>query len=130
MKPLIYYVDNGAPEPIRTALIEGASWWNQAFEAAGFRNAFQVKVLPADAGLQPLTKLKGLSELGLNSTMVTDAGEKLIKILKHYAVFHASQIVPAWNTDVIGDELVGTQVFQGVPLIFERNELFHAAAPA
>jgi len=49
VKPLVYYVDNGAPEPIRSALIEGASWWNQAFEAAGFRNAFQVKVLPADA---------------------------------------------------------------------------------
>jgi hypothetical protein len=47
--PVVYYVDNGAPEPIRTALIEGASWWNQAFEAAGFRNAFQVKVLPPDA---------------------------------------------------------------------------------
>ena len=47
--PIVYYVDNGAPEPIRKALIEGASWWNQAFEAAGFRNAFQVKVLPADA---------------------------------------------------------------------------------
>ncbi|MGE5814515.1 MAG: zinc-dependent metalloprotease, partial [Acidobacteriota bacterium] len=38
-----------APEPIRSALVEGASWWNQAFEAAGFRNAFQVKVLPEDA---------------------------------------------------------------------------------
>ena len=49
VKPIVYYVDNGAPEPIRTALIEGASWWNEAFEAAGFRNAFQVKVLPADA---------------------------------------------------------------------------------
>jgi hypothetical protein len=47
--PIVYYVDNGAPEPIRSALVEGASWWNQAFEAAGFRNAFQVKVLPADA---------------------------------------------------------------------------------
>jgi hypothetical protein len=47
--PIIYYVDNGAPEPIRSALVEGASWWNQAFEAAGFRNAFQVRVLPADA---------------------------------------------------------------------------------
>jgi hypothetical protein len=47
--PIVYYVDNGAPEPIRTALIEGASWWSQALEAAGFRNAFQVKVLPADA---------------------------------------------------------------------------------
>lgn len=49
VEPIIYYVDNGAPEPIRTALVEGAAWWNQAFEAAGYRNAFQVKVLPADA---------------------------------------------------------------------------------
>ena len=49
VKPIVYYVDNGAPEPIRSALVEGASWWNQAFEAAGFRNAFQVRVLPADA---------------------------------------------------------------------------------
>lgn len=49
VKPIIYYVDNGTPEPIRSALIEGASWWSAAFEAAGFRNAFQVKVLPEDA---------------------------------------------------------------------------------
>ncbi|HEX8183121.1 MAG TPA: zinc-dependent metalloprotease [Blastocatellia bacterium] len=49
VKPIVYYVDNGTPEPIRSALIEGASWWNEAFEAAGFKNAFQVKVLPADA---------------------------------------------------------------------------------
>ncbi|HZS09534.1 MAG TPA: zinc-dependent metalloprotease [Blastocatellia bacterium] len=49
VKPIVYYVDNGVPEPIRGALVEGASWWAQAFEAAGFRNAFQVKVLPPDA---------------------------------------------------------------------------------
>lgn len=49
VKPIIYYVDNGTPEPIRSALIEGASWWNAAFESAGFRNAFQVRVLPEDA---------------------------------------------------------------------------------
>jgi hypothetical protein len=49
VKPIIYYVDPGVPEPIRSALIEGASWWNQAFEAIGYRNAFQVKVLPEDA---------------------------------------------------------------------------------
>ncbi len=49
VKPIIYYVDNGAPEPIRSALVEGASWWNEAFEAAGFKHAFQVKVLPPDA---------------------------------------------------------------------------------
>ena len=46
IKPIVYYLDNGTPEPIRSALLEGASWWNQAYEAAGFKNAFQVKVLP------------------------------------------------------------------------------------
>ncbi len=49
VEPIIYYVDRGAPEPIRSALIEGASWWNQAFEAAGYRDAFQVKVMPEGA---------------------------------------------------------------------------------
>jgi len=49
VKPIIYYVDRGAPEPIRSALVEGASWWGKAFEAAGFKNAFQVKVLPEGA---------------------------------------------------------------------------------
>ncbi|MCS3732884.1 zinc-dependent metalloprotease [Mucilaginibacter dorajii] len=48
VNPIVYYVDRGAPEPVRSALIEGASWWNQAFEAAGYKNAFQVKLLPAD----------------------------------------------------------------------------------
>lgn len=47
--PIVYYVDRGAPEPIKSALIEGASWWNQAFEAAGYRDAFQVKIMPEDA---------------------------------------------------------------------------------
>lgn len=49
VKPIIYYVDRGAPEPVRSALIEGASWWNQAFEAAGYKNAFRVDVLPEGA---------------------------------------------------------------------------------
>ena len=49
VNPIIYYVDNGTPEPIRSALVEGASWWNQAFEAAGYKNAFQVKILPDSA---------------------------------------------------------------------------------
>ena len=49
VEPIVYYVDRGAPEPIRTALIEGAEWWNQAFEAAGYRDAFQVRLLPPDA---------------------------------------------------------------------------------
>lgn len=49
VEPIIYYLDRGAPEPIRSALIEGARWWNEAYEAAGFKNAFQVEVLPEDA---------------------------------------------------------------------------------
>lgn len=49
VKPIVYYVDNGTPEPIRSALVEGAAWWADAFEAAGFRNAFQVKILPDGA---------------------------------------------------------------------------------
>lgn len=46
VKPIVYYVDNTAPEPIRSALVEGARWWNQAFEAAGYINGFRVEVLP------------------------------------------------------------------------------------
>ncbi|WP_026994100.1 zinc-dependent metalloprotease [Flectobacillus major] len=49
VEPIVYYLDNGTPEPIRSALLEGASWWNQAYEAAGYKNAFQVKLLPDDA---------------------------------------------------------------------------------
>ena len=46
VKPIVYYLDNGTPEPIRSALLKGAAWWNQAFEAAGYKDAFIVKVLP------------------------------------------------------------------------------------
>ncbi len=49
VKPITYYIDNGTPEPIRSALMDGAKWWNQAYEAAGFKNAFIVKVLPDTA---------------------------------------------------------------------------------
>ena len=49
VEPIIYYLDPGTPEPIRSALMEGARWWNQAFEAAGYINAFRVELLPEDA---------------------------------------------------------------------------------
>jgi hypothetical protein len=48
VKPIVYYVDRGAPEPVRSALLEGARWWNQAFEAIGYKDAFRVEVMPAD----------------------------------------------------------------------------------
>ena len=49
VEPIIYYMDPGAPEPIRSALMEGARWWNQAFEAAGYQDAFRVELLPEGA---------------------------------------------------------------------------------
>ena len=49
IEPIIYYIDNGTPEPIKTALIEGGNWWNQAFESAGYKDAFRIEVLPEDA---------------------------------------------------------------------------------
>ncbi len=48
LKPLIYYLDPGAPEPIRSALLEGAAWWSDAFAAAGYDGLFQVRMLPED----------------------------------------------------------------------------------
>ncbi|RNC83977.1 MAG: DUF5117 domain-containing protein [Balneola sp.] len=49
VEPIIYYLDNGTPEPVRSALLDGARWWNEAFEAAGYKDAFQVRILPDDA---------------------------------------------------------------------------------
>lgn len=51
-KPIVFYVDRAAPEPVRSALVEGARWWSGAFEAAGFVDAFKVEVLPE--GVSPM----------------------------------------------------------------------------
>ena len=49
VEPIVYYVDPGAPEPVRSALLEGARWWAQAFEAAGYKEAYRVEMLPQGA---------------------------------------------------------------------------------
>ena len=50
VQPIQYYVDRGAPEPIRSALVEGARWWDQAFQAAGWaKGTFRVDPLPEGA---------------------------------------------------------------------------------
>lgn len=49
VEPIIYYLDRGTPEPVRSALLDGGRWWNQAFEAIGYKDAFQVKMLPEGA---------------------------------------------------------------------------------
>src|SRR5687768_7037214 len=51
VEPIVYYLDRGTPEPIRSALMDGMKWWNQAFEAAGYRNAFQVELMPEGADM-------------------------------------------------------------------------------
>ena len=51
VEPIVYHLDRGTPEPIRSALLDGARWWNQAFEAAGYRDAFRVEMLPEGADL-------------------------------------------------------------------------------
>ncbi|WP_298781542.1 zinc-dependent metalloprotease [uncultured Polaribacter sp.] len=48
-EPIIYYLDRGTPEPVRSALLDGGRWWNQAFDAIGYKDAFQVKMLPEGA---------------------------------------------------------------------------------
>ncbi|MCF1750285.1 zinc-dependent metalloprotease [Mariniradius sediminis] len=49
VEPIVYYLDRGTPEPVRSALLEGGNWWAQAFEAAGFKNAYRVELMPEDA---------------------------------------------------------------------------------
>jgi hypothetical protein len=49
VEPIVYYLDPGIPEPVMSALRDGALWWDEAFSAIGYKNAFQVKVLPEDA---------------------------------------------------------------------------------
>ena len=52
IKPIVFYIDNGAPEPIRSALLEGANWWAEAFDKAGFKGGYRAEILPE--GVHPL----------------------------------------------------------------------------
>ena len=49
VEPIVYYLDRGTPEPIRSALLDGARWWADAFDAAGFRDAYRVEMMPEGA---------------------------------------------------------------------------------
>ena len=48
-EPIIYYLDPGTPEPVKSALLDGSRWWDEAYQAIGYKNAFQVKMLPEGA---------------------------------------------------------------------------------
>jgi len=73
IKPIVYYLDPGIPEPYRTAFKQGASWWSKAFEAAGFSNAFQVKDLPA--GVDPMDARYSIIEWVHRSTPGFSVGQ-------------------------------------------------------
>lgn len=49
IKPIVFYIDGGAPEPVRSALVDGANWWKDAFAAAGYPDGYRVEILPEDA---------------------------------------------------------------------------------
>jgi hypothetical protein len=76
VKPIIYYLDRGAPEPIRSALLEGANWWSQAFEAAGYKNAFRVELLPE--GVDPMDLRYNVIEWIHRATRGWSYGESII----------------------------------------------------
>lgn len=52
VKPIVFYIDRAAPEPVRSGLVEGVAWWAEAFDKAGFIDAFRAEVLPE--GVDPL----------------------------------------------------------------------------
>jgi uncharacterized protein DUF4953/uncharacterized protein DUF5117 len=76
VKPIVYYVDRAIPEPIRSAVVEGVSWWNQAFTAAGYKDAFQVKLLPE--GIDPMDVRYNVVEWVPRSTRGWSIGNAVI----------------------------------------------------
>jgi hypothetical protein len=50
--PIMYYVDRGIPEPLRSATLQGVRWWSEAFDRAGLRGGFKAELLPE--GVDPM----------------------------------------------------------------------------
>lgn len=105
-KPIIFYVDRAAPEPVRSALIEGGRWWNQAFEAAGFIDAFKVEVLP-----------EGVSPLDARYSVVNWVHRQT----RGWSYGH-SVVDPRTGEIIKGDVLLGSQRVRQDRLIFEGLE--------
>lgn len=76
VEPIVYYVDGGAPEPVRSALLDGARWWADAFDAAGFIDAFRVEILPPD--VHPLDARNNVIQWVHRSTRGWSYGTSLI----------------------------------------------------
>lgn len=105
-KPIVFYVDRAAPEPVRSALIEGGRWWNQAFEAAGYVDAFRVEVLPD--GVSPLDARYNVVNWVHRQTRGWSYGHAVVD--------------PRTGEIVKGDVLLGSQRIRQDRLIFEGLE--------
>jgi len=114
VEPIVYYLDPGTPEPVRTALLEGGRWWNEAFEAAGFIDGFQVDVLPADA--DPMDARYNLIQWVHRSTRGWSYGNSIVdprtgEILKGHVTLGSLRVRQDWllgegltSPYVLGDE--------------------------
>ncbi len=102
-QPIVFYIDNAAPEPVRSALVEGGRWWNQAFEAAGFIDAFRVEVLPE--GVNPLDARYNVVNWVHRETRGWSYGHSVVD--------------PRTGEIVKGDVLLGSQRVRQDRLIFE-----------
>jgi len=49
VEPIVWWIENTTPEEWRDTVARGVLAWNEAFEAAGFENAIEVRVQPDDA---------------------------------------------------------------------------------
>ena len=102
-KPIVFYIDRAAPEPVRSALMDGARWWAQAFDAAGFIDAFKVEVLP-----------EGVSPLDARYSVVNWVNRQT----RGWSYGHAV-VDPRTGEIVKGDVLLGSQRIRQDRLIFE-----------
>ena len=102
-KPIVFYIDRSAPEPVRSALKDGALWWNQAFEAAGYIDAFRVEILP-----------DGVSPLDARYSVVNWVHRQT----RGWSYGHAV-VDPRTGEIVKGDVLLGSQRIRQDRIIFE-----------
>lgn len=101
--PIVFYIDRSAPEPVRSALMDGAKWWAQAFDAAGFIDAFRVEVLPA--GVSPLDARYNVVNWVHRETRGWSYGHSVVD--------------PRTGEIVKGDVLLGSQRVRQDRIIFE-----------
>ncbi|HUD94906.1 zinc-dependent metalloprotease, partial [Sphingobium sp.] len=108
-KPIIFYVDRAAPEAIRTALREGAQWWAQAFDAAGFIDAFQVEELPAN--VNPMDARYNVVAWIHRETRAWSTGTTIVDPRTGEIVRGVVQLgsLRAWQDKLIFEGLVGAE---------------------